>query len=313
METAAAVSPTADQSKSMSDDNNCAAKPILKTYMLIIDPQIDFHPGGTLAVPGAIEDSNRIAELIVSKGKDIDNIIVTLDTHVYTHIAHSIMWKDAAGNNPPPFTLISAQDVREGKWRAAKPSKQAHYQAYCDGLEDKGRFQLCIWPQHCIQGTDGHAIYPALFDALNGWSLELVRNFEIVEKGINEDTEMYSALQAEYQIPSDPSTMFNEPMISVLDEADRIIVCGQALSHCVNFTVRDIVARWKDENKDCTRMILLSDGNSFRLNAAVIVTCFALVGSSAVSGFEQSASSFVSFCEENGIRVINTAELISRW
>eukprot|EP00597_Dinobryon_sp_UTEXLB2267_P010866 CAMPEP_0170100334 /NCGR_PEP_ID=MMETSP0020_2-20130122/1595_1 /TAXON_ID=98059 /ORGANISM="Dinobryon sp., Strain UTEXLB2267" /LENGTH=117 /DNA_ID=CAMNT_0010323207 /DNA_START=38 /DNA_END=388 /DNA_ORIENTATION=+ len=35
-----------------------------KTSLFIIDPQVDFHPGGSLAVPGANEDSQRIADMI---------------------------------------------------------------------------------------------------------------------------------------------------------------------------------------------------------------------------------------------------------
>ncbi len=40
----------------MSDKKNIS--------ILIIDPQVDFHPGGSLAVPGSIEDSERISNLI---------------------------------------------------------------------------------------------------------------------------------------------------------------------------------------------------------------------------------------------------------
>lgn len=51
------------------------------TALLIVDPQRDFHEGGSLAVPGAIEDAGRIAELITSHAESIDELIVTLDSH----------------------------------------------------------------------------------------------------------------------------------------------------------------------------------------------------------------------------------------
>lgn len=61
----------------------------MSVALLIIDPQIDFHekfddgthshPHGSLAVPGANEDSMRIAQLILSKS--ITRIYVTLDSH----------------------------------------------------------------------------------------------------------------------------------------------------------------------------------------------------------------------------------------
>ena len=51
------------------------------TALLIVDPQRDFHEGGSLAVPGAIEDAGRIAQLITSHAESIDELIVTLDSH----------------------------------------------------------------------------------------------------------------------------------------------------------------------------------------------------------------------------------------
>jgi hypothetical protein len=53
----------------------------MPTYLLIIDPQVDFHPGGNLAVVGANEDSARLAEFIHSNVDKIDEIFVTLDSH----------------------------------------------------------------------------------------------------------------------------------------------------------------------------------------------------------------------------------------
>ena len=52
-----------------------------RNTLLIIDPQIDFHPGGSLAVNGADEDSGRTANFIASNIHNIDQIVVTLDTH----------------------------------------------------------------------------------------------------------------------------------------------------------------------------------------------------------------------------------------
>jgi hypothetical protein len=66
--------------------------PQRKNVLLIVDPQIDFHPGGSLAVAGSDEDSGRIAEMVHSNIKDIDHIFVTLDSHHRNHIAHGIFW-----------------------------------------------------------------------------------------------------------------------------------------------------------------------------------------------------------------------------
>ena len=52
-----------------------------KVVLLLVDPQVDFHPGGSLAVAGADLDSDRIARLILSKKNEIDEIVVTMDSH----------------------------------------------------------------------------------------------------------------------------------------------------------------------------------------------------------------------------------------
>lgn len=49
--------------------------------LLVVDPQMDFHEGGSLAVPGASADAVRIARLIVDHSNDIDELVVTLDSH----------------------------------------------------------------------------------------------------------------------------------------------------------------------------------------------------------------------------------------
>jgi hypothetical protein len=65
-----------------------------KIVLLIIDPQVDFHPEynplndprlshkqGNLAVVGANEDSERIAAMILKYIDKIDEIYVTMDSH----------------------------------------------------------------------------------------------------------------------------------------------------------------------------------------------------------------------------------------
>ena len=59
----------------------------MTVILLLIDPQIDFHEGGSLAVPGATADSERIAKMITEHGDEIDEIYVTLDSH-HVRIPH---------------------------------------------------------------------------------------------------------------------------------------------------------------------------------------------------------------------------------
>ena len=84
--------------------------------LLIIDPQADFHEGGSLAVAGATGDSERIAALLLRHAEQIDRVVVTLDTHHTMHIAHAAFWRDAAGASPAPHTAITHAEVKAGKW-----------------------------------------------------------------------------------------------------------------------------------------------------------------------------------------------------
>ena len=95
----------------MKEDHDDAA-------LFIIDPQVDFHEGGSLAVAGATKDSERISELIRKHPDKIDHIFVSLDAHHRVHIAHGGFWKDAEGKYPEPFTTILNADVESGKWMA---------------------------------------------------------------------------------------------------------------------------------------------------------------------------------------------------
>jgi len=129
----------------------------MKNHLLIIDPQNDFHDqtGAALPVTGAMADADRLSKLINRKRKALSNIHITLDTHQLLDIAHPVMWIDSAGKNPPPFTIITAEDVRSGKWRAFNPAYQKRQQAYVEALEANGRYPLCIWPPHCLVGGWG--------------------------------------------------------------------------------------------------------------------------------------------------------------
>ncbi|RHY32842.1 hypothetical protein DYB25_013942 [Aphanomyces astaci] len=227
--------------------------------LLIIDPQVDFHPGGSLAIPTANEDAVRTAAFIRAHTKEISQIIITLDSHQRQHIAHGVFWQDEHGVSPSPFTLILSSDVASGKWKPRSPELQAYAYEYTKALEEGGRFQLCIWPEHCIIGTPGQAIVDSIHSAALEWSVLTRRPIHYVNKGSNCFTESYSALRADIELPHDPSTSLNVPLVESLKKSNAVVVCGQARSHCVNFTVRDLINVWPAERAsdivvllDCT-------------------------------------------------------------
>jgi nicotinamidase-related amidase len=195
-----------------------------KTTLFIIDPQIDFHPGGSLGVDGANEDSQRIADMIMKNKHHIHEIFVSLDSHYPSHIAHAMFWIDEKGNHPSPFTPITFQDVKTGKWRPREESEDLMDWClyYTKALERKGRMTLTIWPEHCIIGSRGHAVVPCINAALQAWALHSKRPVYYVMKGQNCRTEMYSALEAEVPDPLDYTTGLNTDLLSMLRVAERV-------------------------------------------------------------------------------------------
>ena len=259
------------------------------TAMLIIDPQNDFHPGGTLAVTGSDGDAERISRFIVENALKIDDIFVTLDTHQKLHIAHPMFWVNKNGEEPEPFTIISAADVESGEWSPKAPSNAEHALHYVRGLEAGGRFSLCIWPYHCLVGTVGHAVCPHVQGAIHQWEEDHSTCARYVMKGNNALTEHYSALKAEVKVENDPNTDFNTALFDELRKFDRVLVCGQAKSHCVNFTVRDLVSRWpKDET---SKIVLMEDGMS------------------SVTGFEAAGEQFIKDMKAAGLQVVNCGDV----
>jgi nicotinamidase/pyrazinamidase len=261
-----------------------------RLILLIIDPQIDFHPGGSLGVPGANEDSERIASFIRRHMGSIEEIYVTLDSHHKLHIAHGAYWTNSHGEIPSPFTIISREDIDRGIWRPRDPHNLEHAKYYTQQLEAKGRFKLCIWPEHCLIGTTGHAVYPHLNAALQEWAGTNLKSIHYIHKGMCLGTEMYSAIAADVPLPSDPSTYLNHKLLDELNTADQLVVCGQALSHCVNFTVRDIVSHW---HSDKSRILIMQDG------------------SSPVAGFEEQATKFLEDMRAQGLTILRASNICS--
>ena len=243
--------------------------------LLIVDPQNDFctervesngqvlHQGA-LYVGGAENDMSRLAKMIDRIGSKLYDIHVTLDSHRLVDISHPIFWEDMQGNHPDPFTIISFTEVQNGVWRAKNPGYQAKASNYVKTLEENARYPLCIWPPHCLIGSWGHNLTPDIFDALLKWEEQNFANVDFVTKGSNPFTEHYSGVQADVPDPTDPSTQLNTGLINTLQDADIILLSGEARSHCVANTIIDIANKFDaDGNGEfIKKMVLLTDATS---------------------------------------------------
>jgi len=282
------------------------------TTLLLIDVQKDFHPGGSLAIPTANDDAARIATLIRANTTTITRIVATMDSHAKLHIANPCFWWNKDGTqHPDPFTIISAKDIEQGVWKPRQDLKlplddsgvldatifsgadklvssggdldlTKYCLEYARRLEQKGRFQICIWPEHCLIGSPGHAIVDDIQQALHEWMERTGGSVEWVLKGQNLLTEMYSALEAD--VPVSSATSFNQKLFESLVKSDRLWVCGQAMSHCVNYTLRDIVNKCTS-HEETNKIYLLTD-------------C-----ASAVPGFEEAAETFQNEMKEAGVNL----------
>jgi len=223
----------------------------MTTHLLVIDPQNDFvAPSGSLFVPGADQDMARLCAFMERNGDLIDDIHVTLDSHREVDIAHPIFWMDSAGKQPPPFTDITLTDLDNGTWQTRIPAWNERARQYVAALEQAGRYNLTIWPPHCIIGSFGHALHSGFSDRLRAWERKQFAVVDYVTKGSNIWTEHYSAVKAEVEDPADPTTQMNTALIDLLQDPDidLILIAGEALSHCVANTIRDIADNFGEEN-----------------------------------------------------------------
>jgi len=261
-----------------------------KNALLIIDPQNSFcNPGdaqgnkrGSLFVEGADGDMNRLAAWLVKNSQDIDFVGVTLDMHQPNDIAHPNFWSDKNGNPPPPFSVITSQDVESGTWTPRfDPNRCLNY---LKELEAQGEFPHVIWPVHCVAGSEGAAIYPPLMDAIIRWT-ERGKFFQTVAKGTYPFTEHFGAFQAQIPDAQRPETQLNHGLIKTLETYQNVYLAGEARSHCVANSLKQVM---NEAPSLAAKFIILEDSMS------------------NVTGFETLADPIYSQAKQMGVRFSKT-------
>jgi nicotinamidase/pyrazinamidase len=278
----------------------------MSTHLLLIDPQNDFCdlpadwlPHSPLSgdfirpalpVTGAHADLQRAASLVRRLGSRLDAITVTLDSHHRIDIAHPGFWLTATTSQAPgPFTAITAAQVRAGAYAPRDASRLDRTLAYLDALEATGRYTLMVWPVHCQMGSWGHGVHAGLQAALDAWSDAQGRSVAIVTKGENPWTEHYSALQAEVPDTTDQRTALNQALLAELDRFDRVLIAGEAGSHCVRATVEHLAAHLPSQQ--VSKLVLLTD-------------CI-----SPVVGFEAQQAEFLAAMQGKGLQLAHSTEV----
>lgn len=225
-----------------------------KICLMGIDIQNTFClPDYELPVQGAVEDTVRTAEFIYRNIDILSEIAPTMDTHVAIQIFHPVMWVDRDDNHPTPGTIISFDAIESGDWKinpAVAYSLHSNYNAlqkyvkhYAKILSNGGKYPLIIWPYHAMLGGIGHALVSIFHEACFFHSIarNIETNYEI--KGGKALTENYSVLRPEVltdhnnNVIAEPNSRF----ISKLLNYDYVIIAGQAKSHCVAWTIQDLL------------------------------------------------------------------------
>ena len=249
--------------------------------LLIIDPQNDFIlKDAPLHVPGAKADMYRLSAFILSH--KIDNIHVTLDSHHLLHIAHPIFWMDKAGNHPDPFTIITKYDVINEKWLTTDKKYRAWSYSYIKALG-----QMCIWPPHCLIGSNGHNVVLNLFESLKLWEEKHNKAVNYIEKGSSIWTEHFGAIVAEVPRNEDMNTQINYSLINSIYDSDVTYIAGEASSHCVAKTVESLISLVPNIT---SKICILEDAMS------------------PVPGFEDLHDDFFALAKSNNIKFLTTAE-----
>ena len=265
------------------------------TKLLIIDPQNDFCDieSAALPVPGASADLTRLADLVAGSGDAVTEITLTLDSHPPVAIERVTFWRQADGRPVAPFSEITCAAVRAGSYLPRDTGLLAEVVAYLQRLESLGRYRLMVWPVHCVRGTLGHDIYAPLARVIGDWEARTQRSAAKVLKGMHPLTEHYSAIRAEVPREDDPHTGTNEALIDRLrpGPSDRLLVAGEASSHCVKATVLDLLEAFSASER--SRTALLTD-------------CM-----SPVTGFESNAAAFLETVSAAGAALATSATALA--
>jgi len=275
-------------------------------------PGFELYVGGRSGT-GAVDDNRRLSEFIYRNLGIITEICPTMDTHQAMQIFHSIFLVNDKGEHPTPFTLISEEDIKKGilKFNPAvsyslgkTPDFGRRYVLhYTQALKEGGRYNLTIWPYHAMLGGIGYALVSSIEEAIffHGIARYSQARFQI--KGNNPLTENYSVLGPE--VLQDPErrqiAQRNRGLIQKLLQFDAVIIAGEAKSHCVAWTIDDLL---KDilirDKKLAERVYLLEDCTS-----PVVVP-------GVIDYTDQADAAFLRFAEA-GMHIVRSTDPIESW
>ena len=291
-----------------------------RTCLLLVDvqntfciPDYELFVGGRSG-NGAVEDNIRLCQFIYRNLPHISKIACTLDTHTAMQIFHEVFWINDAGEHPAPLqTLITQADIEAGKWRVNPAVVEsvmgdqnqygwlkAYSEHYVKTLTADGKYPLAIWPYHAMLGGIGHAVVSAVDEACFFHTIARKTQIRYEIKGQNPLTENYSVLRPEVLTDADEKSIAeeNSAFLQMLLEYDRVIIAGQAKSHCVAWTVNDLLEEIQKTDTELAKKIYLVDD----LTSPVVVPGVVDYTASAEAAFATAAAA--------GMHIVKSTEPI---
>lgn len=276
-----------------------AADDAHKVALVIVDGQKDFClPQGSLYVGGrsglgAVDDSRRIAEFIYRNVGVLSTVAVTIDSHLPWQIFFPSFWQDEAGAPVPAYATIEADEADRFRftfdgqtYTPCRPNPAAAQFTggdgaalvrqcghYCRELQRTEHYRLIIWPYHCLIGSEGWTLVGVLQEARLFHSFARRAHSPAEIKGTHPLSENYSVFGPEVLSRYDGSPMLerNEHFLELVLSHDRVVVVGQAASHCVKATLDDLLAEIHDRDPglahkvavgiDMTSAVAVPDGH----------------------------------------------------
>jgi nicotinamidase-related amidase len=295
-----------------------AAEDSFRLCLLAVDvqntfciPDFELFVGGRSG-RGAVDDCRRLAEFLYRNVGVISQVLPSLDTHRAMQVFHAIWLVDDQGEHPGPYTLVSAEDVESGRWRVNPAVADAlgldrtyaerHLAHYARRLAEGGKYELTIWPYHAMLGGIGHAVVSAVEEAIFFHSVARYSQPEFQVKGDNPLTEHYSMLGPEVTEGPDGDRLGtkNRKLVDKLLTFDAVVVAGQAKSHCLAWTIDDLLEDDEVRLRLAARTYLLEDCTS-----PVVVP-------GAVDYTEQADDAFARYAAA-GMHVVRSTQSIEAW
>jgi nicotinamidase-related amidase len=198
-----------------------------------------------------------------------------MDTHQTMQIFHSIYLVNDKGEHPSPFTLISEEDILKGVWKfnpalcysfqIDEDYGQHHLLHYAKKLKEGGKYDLTIWPYHAMLGGIGHALVASVEEAIFFHGIARYSQPDFHVKGDKPFTEHYSVLGPEVLEGPRGETIGqkSDKFFRKLRQFDAVVIAGQAKSHCVAWTIDDLLGNiLAQDRKFVEKVYLLEDCTS---------------------------------------------------